>query len=41
VNDEALQVAWVPFADVAGMNLHPSFAKSWGALQSLLSELSI
>jgi hypothetical protein len=41
VNDEALQVEWVPFTRVAEMNLHPSFAKSWPALLTLLGELSI
>jgi 8-oxo-dGTP diphosphatase len=41
VNDEALQVEWVPIADVAQKNLHPSFAKSWPELHALLGELNI
>ena len=41
VNDEALQVEWVPFEQVVLKNLHPSFAASWPALLTLLGELSI
>jgi 8-oxo-dGTP diphosphatase len=41
VNDEALQVEWVPFDQVLLKNLHPSFAASWPALLTLLGELSI
>ena len=41
VNDEALQVEWVRFADVIRKDLHPSFAKSWPALYALLGKLKV
>ena len=38
-NDESLELRWVPSNEVVGLNLHPSFAKTWPALQKLLIEL--
>jgi len=41
MNDESQEIRWVAFDDVAGMHLHPSFAKHWPDLQALLGELLI
>ena len=41
MNDESQEVRWVAFNDVAGMTLHPSFARHWPVLQTLLGELLI
>jgi 8-oxo-dGTP pyrophosphatase MutT (NUDIX family) len=41
MNDESQEIRWVPFDDVAGMHLHPSFAKHWPDLKALLGELLI
>jgi 8-oxo-dGTP diphosphatase len=37
-NDESLQVEWIAFDDVTKKNLHPSFAKTWPALLSILQK---
>ena len=39
VNDESHEVRWVAIEKVAELPLHPSFAKSWPELQSLLKTL--
>ena len=39
VNDESHEVRWVAIEKVAELPLHPSFAKSWPELQSLLKML--
>jgi 8-oxo-dGTP diphosphatase len=39
VNDESHEVRWVAIEKVAELLLHPSFAKSWLELQSLLKTL--
>jgi 8-oxo-dGTP diphosphatase len=39
VNDESHEVRWVEIEKVAELPLHPSFAKSWPELQSLLKTL--
>ena len=39
VNDESHEVRWVEIEKVAELPLHPSFAKSWLELQSLLKTL--
>jgi 8-oxo-dGTP diphosphatase len=39
VNDESHEVRWVDIDHVSQMALHPSFAKSWPALQTLLKTL--
>ena len=39
VNDESHEVRWVDIEKVAELPLHPSFAKSWLELQSLLKTL--
>lgn len=36
---ESIAMAWVPFADVAQLPLHPGLAASWGELRVRLSEL--
>ena len=36
VNDESHEVRWVDISDVSTLNLHPSFAKSWSALTTIL-----
>ena len=36
VNDESHEVRWVNIEKVAELPLHPSFAKSWPELQTLL-----
>ena len=41
MNDESQEIRWVPFEDVNAMQLHPSFARQWPALQTLLGELLI
>ena len=41
MNDESQEIRWVAFDDVAGMHLHPSFAKHWPDLKALLGELLI
>jgi 8-oxo-dGTP diphosphatase len=41
MNDESQQIEWIPFIDVVKKNLHPSFARSWPELHTLLSELFI
>jgi 8-oxo-dGTP diphosphatase len=41
MNDESQEIRWVPFAGVADMHLHPSFARHWPQLQALLGELLI
>ena len=41
MNDESQEIRWVPFDEVAGMHLHPSFAKHWPDLKALLGELLI
>jgi 8-oxo-dGTP diphosphatase len=41
MNDESQEIRWVPFADVEKMHLHPSFARHWPELQTLLGELLI
>lgn len=40
-NDESQEIAWVEIDHVAEMNLHPSFAKTWPELQTLLRELLV
>ena len=39
VNDESHEVRWVQIEEVAELPLHPSFAKSWPELQTLLKTL--
>ena len=39
VNDESHEVRWVEIEKVAELPLHPSFAKSWPELQSILKTL--
>ena len=39
VNDESHEVRWVKIEKVAALPLHPSFAKSWPELQSILKTL--
>ena len=39
VNDESHEVRWVAIEKVAELPLHPSFAKSWPELQTLLKTL--
>ena len=39
VNDESHEVRWVDIEKVAELPLHPSFAKSWPELQSILKTL--
>ena len=39
VNDESHEVRWVQIEKVAALTLHPSFAKSWPELQSILKTL--
>ena len=39
VNDESHEVRWVHIDQVSEMTLHPSFAKSWPALQEMLNDL--
>ena len=41
MNDESQEIRWVPFAEVSAMTLHPSFARHWPDLQTLLGELFI
>ena len=41
MNDESQEIRWVPFHDVAAMQLHPSFARHWPELHALLGELFI
>ncbi len=41
MNDESQEIRWVPFAEVSTMTLHPSFARHWPELQTLLGELFI
>lgn len=36
---ESADLAWVPFADVAGLPLHPGLAASWGELRGTLATL--
>src|SRR6478609_5335474 len=36
---ESAELAWVPFADVAGLPLHPGVATSWPALRAALAGL--
>ena len=39
VNDESHEVRWVQIEKVASLPLHPSFAKSWPELQTILKTL--
>ena len=39
VNEESHEVRWVEIEKVAELPLHPSFAKSWPELQSILKTL--
>jgi 8-oxo-dGTP diphosphatase len=41
ISDEARDVAWVPVADVAGLRLHPGFARQWPALRAELEPLTV
>lgn len=41
LNDESHEVRWVHQSEVANLNLHPSFAKTWPAVFSLLKELNL
>ncbi len=36
---ESIALSWVPFADVAGLPLHPGLASSWPELRVRLAEL--
>ncbi|WP_331716152.1 NUDIX hydrolase [Pseudoclavibacter sp. 13-3] len=38
---ESVEVAWVPLTQVAGLELHPGFAKAWPELQRTLLERQI
>jgi len=40
-NHESVAVAWIATNGVEAENLHPSFAKSWPALQKILQSLGI
>jgi 8-oxo-dGTP diphosphatase len=40
-NDESLQIAWVEISEVVEKNLHPSFAKTWPELETLLRKLLV
>jgi 8-oxo-dGTP diphosphatase len=39
VNDESHEVRWVEMNEVNELTLHPSFEKSWPALQKILNDL--
>ncbi len=39
VNDESHEVRWVEMDEVNELTLHPSFEKSWPALQQILNDL--
>ncbi len=41
MNDESQEIKWVHFQDVEVMHLHPSFARHWPTLKTLLGELLI
>jgi hypothetical protein len=36
MNDESLEVEWIPIAEVENQILHPSFAKTWPQLKPKL-----
>jgi len=38
LNDEAQEVAWVDISEVHAKHLHPSFARHWPTLQTLIFE---
>lgn len=38
VNEESHEVRWVDIDEVADLNLHTSFAKSWPALRKILND---
>lgn len=38
VNDESHEVRWVDVDKAAGLNLHPSFSKSWPVLREILND---
>jgi len=39
MNEEGQELRWISWNDISAMNLHPSFAKSWPAVELLLREL--
>ena len=41
MNEESLEVQWVPIESVDEKNLHPSFEKAWPQLKALLLESGI
>ncbi len=41
MNAESLQVEWVEISQVSEKNLHPSFAKTWPTLQTLLAKFTV
>lgn len=38
-NDESLQIEWIDIDAITAKNLHPSFAKSWPELETLLRKI--
>ncbi len=39
LNDESHEVRWVKFDDVTRLPLHPSFAKTWPQVRTIIDEL--
>ncbi len=37
MNDESLEVKWIPIAEIENQKLHPSFAKTWPKLREKLT----
>jgi len=37
MNDESLEVKWIPIAEIEKQKLHPSFAKTWPKLREKLT----